>query len=369
MLPISTHTTAAILGLVLSTFVRIASAANYKRVACPGGTHVAVRKECCVFYDLRDDMQENLFENECGDAAHEMLRLTFHDAIGYSQSGQYPGHGADGSIIVFHDTELAFRGNNGIEDAVFSLLPFLSKYNVSAGDIVQFAGAVGLSNCPGSPRLEFLAGRPNATKPTSGDTIPSPADKADALIARLGDAGFSAEELVHLMASHSVARARHIDPTVPRAALDSTPGVFDSQFYLEVLLKGQGYPGNGSGNPFEASSALYSEGGLRFNSDSELARDSRTACTWQSMISNQQLMMNSFQQVMAKLAVTGQDKSKLIDCSDAIPEPKPLSESQDQHTAAYPPGQCVKDVQKSCSSPFPVVPITFGKPSQIPSEP
>jgi len=32
-------------------------------------------------------MQKNLFDNgSCGEEAHESLRLTFHDAIGYSQA-------------------------------------------------------------------------------------------------------------------------------------------------------------------------------------------------------------------------------------------------------------------------------------------
>ena len=41
--------------------------------------------------------------------AHEVLRLTFHDAIGFSLSGQLTGTGADGSVIIFNDTELQDR--------------------------------------------------------------------------------------------------------------------------------------------------------------------------------------------------------------------------------------------------------------------
>jgi len=36
-------------------------------------------------------------------------------------------------------------------------------------------------------------------------------------------------------------------------------------------------------------------------------------------------MANAFKAAMAKLAVVGQDASKLIDCSEVIPEPIPAS--------------------------------------------
>ena len=41
------------------------------------------------------------------------------------------------------------------------------------------------------------------------------------------------------------------------------------------------------------------------------------------MVNDQALMMSNFQNAMAKLAVTGQDVSALIDCSDVIPQATP----------------------------------------------
>ena len=51
-------------------------------------------------------------------------------------------------MLIFPTVEPAFFANLGIADSVNNLIPFLSKHNVSAGDLVQFAGAVALSNCP-----------------------------------------------------------------------------------------------------------------------------------------------------------------------------------------------------------------------------
>lgn len=110
--------------LALATAV---SAANFKRVACPDGVHTATNAACCVFFELADTLQSQNFDSECSEdgkktmlfvfdavtdciVAHEALRLTFHDAIGFSMSGgPSQGTGADGSIMLFEDTELMDR--------------------------------------------------------------------------------------------------------------------------------------------------------------------------------------------------------------------------------------------------------------------
>ena len=164
-------------------------------------------------------MQENLFDNTCGEdgkyalyfllnifiyifnIAHEVLRLTFHDAIGFSKSGKFKGTGADGSMIIFDDIETNFHANLGIDDSVDALSPFLQTHPVTAGDLIQFAGAVGVSNCPGAPRLQFLLGRPDATQPAPDLLVPEPFDTVDSILERFGDAGFSPAEVVALLAS------------------------------------------------------------------------------------------------------------------------------------------------------------------------
>lgn len=41
-------------------------------------------------------------------------------------------------------------------------------------DSVQFAGAVGLSNCPGAPQLKVFLGRPAPLAPAPDLTVPEP---------------------------------------------------------------------------------------------------------------------------------------------------------------------------------------------------
>ena len=74
----------------------------------------------------------------------------------------------------------------------------------------------------GAPQLQFLAGRPNATAPAIDGLIPEPQDSITDILARFDDAGgFTPFEVVSLLASHTVARADHVDPTLDAAPFDS----------------------------------------------------------------------------------------------------------------------------------------------------
>ncbi len=88
--------------------------------------------------------------------------------------------------------------------------------------------------------------------------------------------------LLLTLCSHTIAAADHVDPSIPGTPFDSTPELFDTQFFIETQLRGTLFPGTG-GNQGEVESPLRGE--LRLQSDSELARDSRTACEWQSFVS------------------------------------------------------------------------------------
>ena len=43
------------------------SAANFKRVACPDGTHTATNAACCVFFALADTLVNDKFDGTCGE--------------------------------------------------------------------------------------------------------------------------------------------------------------------------------------------------------------------------------------------------------------------------------------------------------------
>lgn len=91
-----------------------------------------------------------------------------------------------------------------------------------------------LSNCPGSPRLPFYAGRPEALAASPPGLVPGPTYSAEATLNRMADAGLDKYDTVALLAAHSVSRQEVFEPSVAGLPLDSTPHRFDSQFYLEV---------------------------------------------------------------------------------------------------------------------------------------
>ncbi|KAJ7489140.1 manganese peroxidase 3 [Mycena latifolia] len=325
---------------------RVASGLVTKRVTCATGQTTA-NAACCVLFPLMDDLQSTLFDNgECGEDVHESLRLTFHDAISFSPTKG--GGGADGSILTFGDIETNFAPNLGTDDIVDALTPILARHNISSGDLIQFAGAVGVSNCPGAPQLQFLLGRPPPVAAAPDGLVPDPFDTITDILERFAEVGFSPDEVVALLSSHTIAAADHVDPSIPGTPFDSTPGIFDTQVFIEVQLRGTSFPGTG-GNQGEVESPLAGE--IRLQSDSLLARDSRTACTWQSFATNQAAMQSKFKAAMMKLATVGQDTSKLIDCSDVIPVPKPVVGSPH-----LPAGLSMSDIEQACAeTPFPTL--------------
>ncbi|KAF8890795.1 manganese peroxidase 1 [Gymnopilus junonius] len=341
------------------TATQTVNAALTKRVtwplACTANPPVVV-----PLFPIVDQIQQDLFDGgDCGEEAHSALRLSFHDAIGFSIHGS--GGGADGSILAFNETETAFHANGGIDDITARQFPVFLETGLTAGDFVHLAAAIGTANCPGAPRLEFKFGRPAPKAPAPDKTIPEPTDSVTSILARFADAGFSSDEAVALLASHTIAAADVIDPTIPGTPFDSTAGTFDTQVFLEVLLKGSLFPGNGSQSG-EVLSPLHGE--MRLQSDFVISQDPRTACTWQSFVNNQQKMVTEFKAAMAKLQVLGQPRN-LIDCSDVVPVPKPFTSA-----IKFPASFSREDVQIACPQrAFPSLATVAGPAPTIPPVP
>jgi cytochrome c peroxidase len=63
--------------------------------------------------------------------------------------------------------------------------------------------------------VQFLQGRFNFSLAAPNLLVPEPTDSADTIFARMGDAGFSPNEVADLLTSHTVAGADDIDVTIP----------------------------------------------------------------------------------------------------------------------------------------------------------
>ncbi|KLO10399.1 manganese peroxidase 1 [Schizopora paradoxa] len=323
----------------------MASAANYKRVACPDGIHTATNAACCIFFSLADELQSSVFQNICFEQVHRALRLSFQDAIGFSfMDGPKAGGGADGSIITFETTELKDPANMGIDIAINDTKFLLQKFNVTPGDLIQFAAAVGITNCPGYPRQEFLAGRPVAVAPAQLGLISIPQDNVDDIFDRMEDAGFSPTELYW---AHELPFDNRVQ--VP---FDTTPFVFDSQYYLEVLLMGdETHPPAQGQVDAQVPSVLALSGEFRLQSDFAISRSPRSNCFWQFLVNDQFGLQQGFHDAMAKVAIVGQDAyvSGMIDYSEVIPMPVPPVNK----STTFPAGTGPNLLELSCNSPFP----------------
>lgn len=118
-----------------------------------------------------------------------------------------------------------------------------------------------------------------------------------------------------LLTAHTIAAANDVDPTVPGSPFDSTPEIFDSQFFLETQLKGTAFTGRGAVQG-EVTSPLRGE--FRLQSDFAIARDQRTACEWQSFVNNQTKVQQMFQFVFHDLSILGQNIDDLVDCTEVV---------------------------------------------------
>nr|GAT52048.1 manganese peroxidase 5 [Mycena chlorophos] len=334
----------AALATVLNAAATPAPAA--RPVTCAGGQKTS-NEACCVLFPVLEDIQENLFGNDtCGDASHTALRVSFHDAIGFSMTNKSFGTGADGSIFLFGETELSYPANLGIADAFNLEAPFINAHpEISVADFIQFTAAP-----------TFMFGRIDAKSPAPIGTVPQPTDEIPIILARMADAGLSAEETVALIASHSIAGADDIDPDLMGLPFDSTPSTFDTQFFVETQLAGTVFPGS-AGNAGEVMAPIKGE--LRLLSDQGFARDSATACFFQANVNNQQLMANNFKAAFAKMQSLGQNTAKMVDCSDVLPSVIPLPGAQ--AAAFFPSGTDQEDVEQACpTAAFPSLPVLPG---------
>ncbi|KAK7043339.1 peroxidase [Favolaschia claudopus] len=384
----SKHLSTALVSLATISSV-YGAVAPKRRATCAGGQSVA-NEACCAWFPVLEDIVPNLFDNECGDDsrvhADGALRLSFHDAVGFSRSSGMGG-GADGSIITFQDAELQFPANAGLDDPIDAETPFIAKHNVTPGDFIQFAAAVSLSLCPGAPKVGFMMGRPNPTAPspapgkanpssipnasltgvtsTLDGLVPEPFDSVDKILARMADAGgFSPTDVVALLASHSVAGADTIDPTIPGTPFDSTPSVFDTQLFIEVQLRGTLFPGSQPGQG-EVMSAVAGE--MRLQSDALIARDPQTNCAWQSFAGDLPAVQSAFAKAFNVMSIIGHNPSDLIDCSDVIPGAPPLPVNAAAH---LPAGQTQNDIEQACAvSAFPTFTAQPGPATTVPAIP
>ncbi|KAF1965292.1 heme peroxidase [Bimuria novae-zelandiae CBS 107.79] len=248
------------------------------------GTSCAAVKGVCPgeWWDLATDLQSWFIEEgECTDAARAAIRLAFHDC--------FPGT-CDGSMIT--TDECGHRQENAQMLGICLELGARSQdYVLGAADTIQLAAAVGLASCSGGPVISFWAGRPDSFTESLRSALPSAETDAKTMVEMFAAKNFSKTELVALIGAHTIGRKLDNKP------MDTTINVWDNKFYTETA-------------EHSAPASVQA--------DTYLAEAGETSGEWKHMGESQENFMSAFIPAMEKLSLMGNDRSKMVDCSEVV---------------------------------------------------
>ncbi|EUC30763.1 class II peroxidase [Bipolaris victoriae FI3] len=267
------------------------------------------KDKCCVWYDVSAELTK-LFvgkDKQCNDNARAAVRMGFHDAGSWDQSSSHGG--ADGSLIMDfgeHDR----RENNGLQSVRTLLRGVRDKYKVGAADLVQYAHNHATVSCPKGPRVRTFVGRLDATKANPKGLLPDTHDNPDNLIALFKRKGISERELAALVGAHATARQRFVDtsPAAVNKPLDSTPGVWDVEFYNDTL-----------NNPIGATAEQKV---FVLPSDKALSQHPKTSGDWRRFVGNQGGWNADYARAYIKVSLFGvkqEQLAKMVDCTQTLP--------------------------------------------------
>lgn len=206
----------------------------------PLGSPNCAADACCVYKYAMLAMVAAFKDpatGECTPLARAAIRLGFHDAGTWDTSMGYGGGGADGSVLL-NPAEMARPGNNGLQaigNATVAWYNQFHPFGASMADLIQLGAMTAVVACPQGPRMRFFAGRVDNTNAATDGLLPDATQSAETLIELFERKTFTAGGLAVLVGAHTVSQQFFQAPSLPGAAQDSTPGVFDNGFYNTTL--------------------------------------------------------------------------------------------------------------------------------------
>ncbi|RDW59926.1 peroxidase-3 [Coleophoma cylindrospora] len=280
-----------------------------KTYAAPGplGSPACAADTCCVWDFIQKDLTDLFLDCDgtCNELARGAVRFGFHDAAAWSKDSGFGG--ADGSLLISKD-EILRSENRGMDDiyaAGNTLLAKYSEYGVGAGDLVQFMHNTATVLCPLGPRILTYVGREDSENNPTG-LIPDTHSPAPVLIELFQNKTINFKDLIALIGAHTVANQEFVDPSQAGAPLDSTPGIWDVQFYNETLQ------------------ATPPPGVFRLPSDESLKNDNTTArgfTVFADPVTGQTAWNAAYSVAYVRMSLLGVNNiNKLTDCTKVLPE-------------------------------------------------
>jgi hypothetical protein len=154
------------------------------------------------------------------------------------------------------------NGLSAIADQTTKWYNKYSPYGLSMADIIQFGANVATVTCPLGPRIRSFVGRKDNSKAGPTGLLPSDKDSADTLLKLFAAKTIDAHDLVALVGAHTTSQQHFVDTGRSGDPQDSSPGVWDMAFYPQTT----------NTSPPRV---------LKFQSDINLSKDSRTIGEWQ----------------------------------------------------------------------------------------
>ncbi|KAI1320891.1 peroxidase [Xylariaceae sp. FL0255] len=189
----------------------------------------------CVWYYAAGTMSASFTSSQgCTDLARGAIRLGFHDAAAWYDGAAYGG--ADGSILL--TDELTRAENKGLATIAMQMQGWYTTYHpygAGMADLIQLGAILGISACPGGPRIRAFTGRIDNPTEALPNLLPSPFASAQSLIDLFAAKTFTASDLVALVGAHTASRQFFVDPTRAGAPQDSDPTIWDTSFYRQTL--------------------------------------------------------------------------------------------------------------------------------------
>ena len=218
---------------------------------------------CCVWKWISYEMTAkfNGTSGRCTKLARGAVRLGFHDAAVWSNTTTYGG--ADGSILL--TDEINRSDNNGLAAIATEMKAWYTKYNkygVSMADLIQVGANIATVVCPLGARIRTFVGRKDNAKAGPTALLPAETDSADKLIKLFAAKTIDAHDLVALVGAHTTSQQHFVNTARDGDPQDTTPGIWDVAFYPQT-----------TGTPPPRV--------IKFNSDINLSKDSRTKPEWQ----------------------------------------------------------------------------------------
>ncbi|KAH7361298.1 heme peroxidase [Pyrenochaeta sp. MPI-SDFR-AT-0127] len=271
---------------------------------------------CCHWKWLAYEMTAkfNGTSGRCTKFARQAVRLGFHDAGVWSKSTTYGG--ADGSILL--SDELSRADNNGLSAIADQTKKWYTKYNqygLSMADIIQMGANVATVVCPLGPRIRSFVGRKDNSKAGPTGLLPGEKDSADTLIKLFQAKTIDPHDLVALVGAHTTSQQHFVNTARDGDPQDSTPGIWDVAFYPETT----------NNAPVRV---------LKFQSDINLSKDSRTSDEWaefSSPSSGQNHWNEDYAKAYTRLSLLGVNNiNDLKECTKVLPAARTKFVSEDQ---------------------------------------